>query len=132
MNSHIPPPLMHSLKIRRKMEQPLHSSNSVKTTISLNDDLSTGNKTKEMRRSMFKLMFSLSALVCLSLAFVFSCALLFISTEWFREFLVMIGYFEPDGQVILSTAEVSMKVSVLVCVFLWALCTALCSSKKQT
>ncbi len=79
---------------------------------------------------MTKFMLSFSALVCLSLAFVFSCMLLFISTEWFREFLAMMGYFESERQVILSTAEVSMKVSVFICVFLWALLTTLSSPKK--
>ena len=79
---------------------------------------------------MAKFMLSLSALVCLSLAVVFSCMLLFISTEWFRELLDMIGYFESERQVILSTAEVSMKVSVFICVFLWALLTALSFPKK--
>ena len=79
---------------------------------------------------MAKFMLSFSALVCLSLALVFSCMLLFISTELFKEFLAMMGYFEPERQVILSTAEVSMKVSMFICVFLWALLTVLSFPKK--
>lgn len=85
---------------------------------------------KDGKGSMTKFMLSLSALVCLSLALVFSCLLLFISTEWFKEFLAMIGYFEPERQVILSTAEASMKVSMFICVFLWALLTVLSFPKK--
>ena len=80
--------------------------------------------------SMAKFMLTLSALVCLSLAFVFSCMVLFISTEWFRELLAMMGYFETERQVISSTAKVSMKVSVFICVFLWALLTVLSFLKK--
>ena len=75
-------------------------------------------------------MLSLSALACLSLAFIFTCMLLFISTGWFREFLAMIGYFESERQVILSTAEASMKVSAFTCVIFWALLTVLSFLKE--
>lgn len=79
---------------------------------------------------MAKLMLSLSALVCLSLAFAFTCMLLCISTGWFREFLTMMGYFESERQVILSTAEASMKVSAFTSVILCALLTVLSFLKK--
>lgn len=79
---------------------------------------------------MAKLMLSLSALVCLSLAFVFTFMLFLISIGWFREFLAMMGYFESERQVILSTAEASMKVSAFTCVIFWALLTVLSFLKK--
>ena len=79
---------------------------------------------------MAKLMLSLSALACLSLVFAFTCMLWFISTGWFREFLAMMGYFESESQVILSTAKASMKVSAFTCVILWAMLTVLSFTRK--
>ena len=79
---------------------------------------------------MAKLMLSLSALVCLSLAFAFICMLFLMSTGWFREFLAITGYFESERQVMLSTAEASMKVSALTCLIFWALLTVLSCLKK--